>query len=547
MMYLIFSLTVSLFAQSAPPSSPRVGVSVSQTKLSLQDAIARALKSNLDIEIERTNTASTRAAVRGALGYLDLGFRWLPSLESRDTPTGSILAGAGGKIAERFFGQNFYLRQRLPWHGVSLHADFENMRTTTNNPFVSLNPYINSRLVIGAMIPLMRDRATDRERTELRVRRKQVDISDTDLELRVIDVVTRVQSAYWDLVAARQDAEVKLDSVNWAKEQLARTERQIQNGVVAPVELSAAEAELERRSDTYLAAVGAVTEAENALKTLIAGSREDSIWSDQIIPTVDHPVTPPNIDDLRPAVQQALSKRAELRSLSSRKEANDIQKQYAVNQTKPQMNLVAGYGNSGLAGSVLATENPFAASQQVTAARLNQLSALAGLPPLPAVTFGGSVPPSLVGGYGSTLSNLFSFNYPTAQVGLQFDWTMKNRTAEANLQQSVITERRLQLERARTEQLIEAQVRNAMQALQTARQRIAAAEASARAAKEKLDSEVRLFQTGESTNFFVLTRQNEYADSLRRVVVANLDFNRAVARYEQALGATLETHNIELR
>jgi hypothetical protein len=44
----------------------------------------------------------------------------------------------------------------------------------------------------------------------------------------------------------------------------------------------------------------------------------------------------------------------------------------------------------------------------------------------------------------------------------------------------------------------------------------------------------------------VLTRQNEYADSLHRVVVANLDFNRAVARLEQATGLTLESHKIDL-
>jgi len=86
-----------------------------------------------------------------------------------------------------------------------------------------------------------------------------------------------------------------------------------------------------------------------------------------------------------------------------------------------------------------------------------------------------------------------------------------------------------------------------LQALQTARQRIAAAEASARAAKEKLDSEVRLFQSGESTNFLVLTRQNEYADSRRREVVARLDANKAVARLRQALGNTLEAHHITLQ
>jgi HAE1 family hydrophobic/amphiphilic exporter-1 len=90
-------------------------------------------------------------------------------------------------------------------------------------------------------------------------------------------------------------------------------------------------------------------------------------------------------------------------------------------------------------------------------------------------------------------------------------------------------------------------VRNALQAIQTARQRIAAAEASARAAREKLDSETRLFQTGESTNFLVLTRQNEYADSRRRAVAARLDFNKAVASLERALGTTLAAHQVTLK
>jgi len=60
-------------------------------------------------------------------------------------------------------------------------------------------------------------------------------------------------------------------------------------------------------------------------------------------------------------------------------------------------------------------------------------------------------------------------------------------------------------------------------------------------------SEAALFQSGESTNFLVLTRQNEYADSRRRVLVANLDFNKAAARLEQAMGATLESHHITLK
>jgi outer membrane protein TolC len=56
-----------------------------------------------------------------------------------------------------------------------------------------------------------------------------------------------------------------------------------------------------------------------------------------------------------------------------------------------------------------------------------------------------------------------------------------------------------------------------------------------------------MFQTGESTNFLVLTRQNEYADSRHRVVAATVDFNKAVAALEQAEGTTLKEHGVGVK
>jgi HAE1 family hydrophobic/amphiphilic exporter-1 len=318
-------------------------------------------------------------------------------------------------------------------------------------------------------------------------------------------------------------------------------------GVIAQVEIAAAEAELERRRDTHYASLGLVTEVENVLKALLAPSREAALWNDEIIPADVGTLAPPQAGDLREAVSKAIRQRPELRSVESRQEANQIQKQLSAEQTKPQVNLVAGYGNAGLGGSVSAKENPFAAASMASTVRLNELSVRAGLPPLTAVSFGGPMPEFLVGGYGAALGNVFTGRYQTFQVGLSMDLTLRNRMAESALAQNVLTERRLALERTRLEQAIEAQVRNALQALDTARQRIVAAEASARAAKEKLDSEIRLFQSGESTNFLVLTRQNEYADSRRRELVAHLDFNKAVARLRQALGATLVAHKIRVQ
>jgi HAE1 family hydrophobic/amphiphilic exporter-1 len=529
----------------ANPQTPRVGVGIIQVKLGLQDTIEIALRNNLEIEIERQNRAGVYMGVKAAQGAYDPNFRYAPLIATNTTPTGSALQAADGRLIDRSFGNNFYLRQQLPWWGTQVQLSFENSRLSTSNTFVSLNPWQTSRLVLGVTQPLLRDRVTDQFRSQIKISRKQADISDVDYKLKVIDIVTRVQTAYWDLVAIRQDTLVKRDAVDWAREQVSRDQRMIDNGTLAPVELSGAEAELQRRLDTYISAVGTVTEAENSLKMLLAPGRDAEIWGDEIVPTEEKSFEPPQVDDLKVAIGMALEHRGELQSVMLRQQVAGIQKEQAANQIKPQLSLSAAYIGNGLGGSISTAPNPFSSSFGPVFDRLNALSAAAGLPPVATGSFG-SLPPSLIGGYGTALSSLFGGSYPSVQAGLTFDFNIRNRTAQANLAEAAITEKRVRLEQDRTEQAIAAQVRNAMQAIETAKQRIVAAESSARAAQEKMDSETRLFQTGESTNFLVLTRQNELSDSRTRVVVAHLDFNRAIARLEQALGNSLEAHQIRL-
>ena len=156
----------------------------------------------------------------------------------------------------------------------------------------------------------------------------------------MIDVVWRVEQAYWDLVGARQDVDVKADGVKWAQEQLARNRRMIDSGTLAAVELAASEAELERRMDAWYASIGLVTEVENLLKTLLAPDRQSPIWGEEIVPADERTVDAPAVVDLRDAVTQAIKDRAELRGLALRRDVNDIQKRLSADQTKPQVNLV---------------------------------------------------------------------------------------------------------------------------------------------------------------------------------------------------------------
>jgi outer membrane protein TolC len=324
------------------------------------------------------------------------------------------------------------------------------------------------------------------------------------------------------------------------------TRRLVQAGDVAEVELAAAEAECERRRDDLYSSVGRLSAVENRLKTLLAGDVTDPVWSEQIIPvetTRSSEIS--ETADLFELVQRALKHRTEFRQLDHKSDIVAAQKQLAADGTRPQVDVIAGYVTTGLAGSTRAVSDPFTASSAALYQQVNALSQRAGLQPIaPPAAIG--IAPDLTGNFGSTLSSLFGGRYQTFQVGLNIDLNLRNRTAAAHHSRALIEEKRQALERKKLAQTVLQQVRDAVQEIDTARQRVAAAQASTRAAQERLDSETRLYQTGESTNFLVLTRQNEYSDSRTRLIAANVDLNRARARLEQTVGATLRNYAIQM-
>jgi hypothetical protein len=63
----------------------------------------------------------------------------------------------------------------------------------------------------------------------------------------------------------------------------------------------------------------------------------------------------------------------------------------------------------------------------------------------------GIIPGTLIRGYGTTVSNLFSGRIQTVQMGLAVDFTLQNHAAHAAVAQSVIPARRLKLEKAQME------------------------------------------------------------------------------------------------
>jgi HAE1 family hydrophobic/amphiphilic exporter-1 len=526
-----------------PQSDVRVGVNPSKrVTLTLKDAMSMALENNRDIEVERLNVQMNEFDLRAAQGFYDPNLATTLYYDRSLIPATSIFAS--GKTDSVIGNATF--TQRTPWQGSSVTGVFSNNRATTDNPFVALNPQYTTNLSFTFTQPIMRNRSIDSGRRQIRIAKKRLDISDSQFRQRAIEIIAQVQRAYWDLVFARRDQEIKHESVELAETQLEHNERLVDAGTLAKSDIISARVELERRKDEAEAAVESIQRAENALKALITQAGAGEFWQSELIP-VEQPQIELNASlPLEDALRLAAQNRPEMEQYRLRGELNKIDSDYQRNQTKPQVDFFVTYGTVGLAGPLRATENPINASNEILYGRINQLSALAQLPPLP-ISNTGTTPGTLIGGYGQSLANLFKNDFRSWRVGLTINLPLRNRTAEANFGRSLAEGKQIEAQRQKAEQLIEVEVRNALQAVETARKRVEAAKNSRDNAELQYQSEQRKFDAGQSTNFFVLDRQNALSSARGRELRALTDYTKAVAELQRALSTTLSSNNVQMK
>ncbi|MFP5261599.1 MAG: TolC family protein [Blastocatellia bacterium] len=538
--------------ESQQPSAPtandqarRVGVDESRPlALTLFDAVKMALGNNQELEVERINVRQSEYDLFAARGATDIGVGASTYYEQRTIPVGSLLqGGANGALTTKTLNYDFTAQQLLPTGGSWL-AQFTNSRGDTNSQFVSLNPQYNTALNVQIRQPILRSFSIDDVRRRIRVANRRLDLTDSQFRQKAIDIVSRVQRAYWDLAFALRDAEIRRESVELARTQLGRNKRMVDEGTLAPIELVSVEVELEKRNEDVLTALESVTRAENALKQLILRDRTDGAWGQPIIPSESPEVRGIGYS-LSDAVAAAFVNRPELAQNDLQQEINKVDVKYFENQTKPQVDLIASYTSTGLSGAPVLTGNPFAGTTTLLLDRVNTLSDRLGLPPV-VVPPGGELPGFLLGGYGQSLRNLFSNDFRTIRFGLGFNFPLRNRTSEAQLGRAVAEGRKIGAQRKTLEQAIEAEVRNALQAVDTGRQRVESARASREAAQKQLESEQRRFQGGFSTTYLVLERQNALSEARGRELRAMTDYNKAISDLQRVMGTTLTSANVEL-
>jgi HAE1 family hydrophobic/amphiphilic exporter-1 len=535
------------------PPAPRVGVGSAPLSISLADAIRMTLEQNNDVSIARLDIDVAVQNVRAFEGIFDP--RVTPNFgyqRNVSANTSAIGGATEGRLERTEIDGGAGLVGRTPWAGGRFAVDFSASRLDTSNQFARLNPEFPSALTATYIQPLVRGRSIDAERRNILLARRAVDLTDAQLTQVVMDQLTLVEEAYWDLAYAVRNLEVLTDALGQARAQVASNERQVTQGTLAPIDVVEAQTQVSRFQQAVASGEQALTAAENRLKRLMLSSRTAQAWNQPLVPTDLADRSAPAIV-LDEAMKQALNRRPELRALDITRAQNEIDRTFFKNQTKPLVNVVGGYTLSGLAGDPLDTTSqpPVGADNADTAlyTRLNELALLANLDPIdpPVTSAAAGVPAFFVGGLGTSLSNLFARRFPTALVQIQMDVPLRNRTARANLARSEIAATQLDRQRQQLEQAIEGEVRDAMQAVRSSEQRLEAATSQRRYALEQYESERRRFDSGLGTVFLVLERQTVYVTSQALELRARADLNQAIAQLERAIGGTLEWHGVKLQ
>jgi len=487
--------------------------------LSLEQAIEMALRNNNDIDISRNDVQIAEFNLRAMQGVYDPVLGSESYYESTTIPTASLIGGAvnGAVTQTRYFG-NAGLSGFTPWYGGNYTARFDSTRTTTSNTNSFLNPQYPTVLNFTYTQPLFRNLRTDNNRRSIEIGRKNLSLTDVQFRQRAIDVIAQVEQAYWNLAFSLRNLQVQIDAVKQARTQLESNQRQVEKGILAPIDVVAATAQITNFEQGVYIAQEDVTRAENTLKTLLLADRSSAEWRRPITPVSPVSLEPPRVG-LDIALTEALKNRPELTELETNFAINEINEDYFRDQTKPQIDLVASYTSQGLAG----TETP---------AAINPATGLS------------RVPPNLVGGYFSSLGNLIALDYPTYRVGVSVSLPWGNKTAKANLGRTLVEKTRLGNQRAQTEQLIEAEVRNAVQTLRSAEAALASATASRAASEQLLASEERQFSAGTTTTYLVLQRQNDLRLARSRELQAQTNLNRAISEFQRATGTTLTANNV---
>ena len=483
-----------------------------QVALSLQSAIVSAVRNNLTIQIASLQPAISEADVVAAEAVFDALFFAGASFDSTDQPQSVLvlddpLTGLPTFLGTRVRVNDRYrfetgLRKRLTLGGeLSITTDLERFNDKTPGLTILPDPAYTAAIRLGLTQPLLRGFGSKVNTASIRLTRNMERRSIQQLESELLQLVNGVESGYWDLVFAWDNLEI----LEWLLEvgiQVRDVMERRRDFDTKPAEFSDAVARVESRKALVIEARREIRRASDELKRLI-NDPYLTVGSEALLFPADLMVEEPIRYNLREAIMTAVGNRPEVQQAILDIDDASIRQMLADNARLPLLNLSAQMAYFGLDTDA-----------------------------------------------GDAYDNLFEGSFVDYLVGLNLEWPIGNRAAEAGYRQARLQRSVRVIAYQRAIQDVVLDVKGALRDCLTSYELIQANRSNRIAQAENL----RTLQVEEETlagltpEFLNLKfqRQERLADAEREEVRSLVAYNKAVAGLYRAMGVGLAMNQIEL-
>ena len=432
----------------SPPAHVQDYVIDGKLHLRLQDAVRLALENNSNIRIEETQVEAQKFALLGAYKPFDPLIQSSGNVNRYSYSGVSQLQGVGDTSAalntlsqtvQTSYTQTFMT-------GTNIFAAFSSNRSSTNNSFYFLNPYVNSTVTLQFTQPLLRNAGRFANTAPLIIARRTLQQSRASFEAQVNDAILQVVTEYWTVVQARGSFDVEQRSLALAESSYQHDKRALELGALPPLDIYRSQSEVAARRLQAIQSEYVLKQAQEAFRFTI-GVDQDPALAALELDLVEKPEPEGEIENVDPVevLRKALSARPEIAAANDAIANDETSIRLAHNALKPDLSLTGFYQTNGIGGNQYDLNTGKLISQ---------------------------------GGLGTSFSQMFGFGFPGYGGTLTLNLPIRNRGAKANLGTALVARRHdLYTSQITREQIVQ-QVKDSVHLLEEAKLTLAAGKTS---------------------------------------------------------------------
>ena len=488
---------------AAPVPQDPAPATVQGTPLSIEDAVKMALENNLGIQTERLNPQiQVLGIARANAAFAPVLFSTINRRSSTAPPTDFNTTGAGQQVSTSAnFSSQGGMQQNLKWFGGSYSVSFDGSRATTNAINSVFNPQLGSGLNAIYTQPLLRNFRIDGLRQQLWTSQNNATIADIQLQQRITQTARNVRFAYYQLIGAYSGYDVARESLTVAETSLKNNRTRVEVGTMAPIDITAAEAEVASNQEQVIIAQSNIETAQDNLRALVLNPNQPEFWSARFSPA-EQPILAPKAIDVDAAVKNALQNRTDLREFRKQMDNTDIGIRFAANQKLPAVDLTARYGLAGVAGTRYSRGDD------------------------------GSLIDPTIRTFTDALRDVFGNDFRTWSVAVNVSYPIGTSVADAAYAQARIQKQQENVALTNLELSVTQAVREAARDVNTNLRRVEATRTARELAEKRLEADNKRFSVGLATTFELLQSQRDLARARQSELRATIDYNQSLVDFE---------------